>query len=158
LPTDGTALIGRDSELSRLRELVSSCADGSQVLVLLGDAGMGKTILLAEAVREARSAGMRVLSVAGQESEQNLAFAGRLRSSPSGPKHEICSRVWLLTRSGKVTLKRRHFSPSASTGAISSVTKPGWVYRNGVFRYVQRASPLKYATCTSSQGASGGWS
>jgi transcriptional regulator with AAA-type ATPase domain len=53
LPTDGTALIGRASELSRLRELASSSADGSQVLVLLGDAGMGKTILLAEAVREA---------------------------------------------------------------------------------------------------------
>jgi DNA-binding CsgD family transcriptional regulator len=76
LPTDGTALIGRDSELSRLRELVSSSADGSQVLVLLGDAGMGKTVLLTEVVREARSAGMRVLSVAGRESEQNLAFAG----------------------------------------------------------------------------------
>jgi DNA-binding CsgD family transcriptional regulator len=76
LAADGTALIGRDRELSRLRELVSSSADGSQVLVLLGDAGMGKTILLSEAVREARSAGMRVLSVAGRESEQNLAFAG----------------------------------------------------------------------------------
>jgi len=76
LPTDGTDLIGRDRELSRLRELMSSSADGSQVLILLGDAGMGKTILLAEAAREARSAGMRVLTVSGRESEQNLAFAG----------------------------------------------------------------------------------
>jgi DNA-binding CsgD family transcriptional regulator len=38
VPTDGTALIGRDGELSRLCELVSSSTDGSQVLVLLGDA------------------------------------------------------------------------------------------------------------------------
>jgi len=37
---------------------------------------MGKTVLLAEAVGQARSAGMRVLSVAGRESERDLAFAG----------------------------------------------------------------------------------
>jgi DNA-binding CsgD family transcriptional regulator len=48
----------------------------SRVLVLLGDQGMGKTVLLAEAVRQARSAGLRVLSVTGRESGQELAFAG----------------------------------------------------------------------------------
>ena len=47
-----------------------------RVLLLLGDPGVGKTVLLAEAVREARSAGMRVLTAAGRESERDLAFAG----------------------------------------------------------------------------------
>ena len=37
---------------------------------------MGKTVLLADAERQARSAGLRVLSAAGRESEQDLAFAG----------------------------------------------------------------------------------
>src|SRR6202050_1336149 len=37
---------------------------------------MGKTALLAEAVDRARSAGVRVLSVTGRESESRLAFAG----------------------------------------------------------------------------------
>jgi hypothetical protein len=46
------------------------------VLVLLGDPGMGKTVLLAEVTWLARSAGMRVLPVSGRESEQQLAFAG----------------------------------------------------------------------------------
>jgi DNA-binding CsgD family transcriptional regulator len=46
------------------------------VLVLLGEAGMGKTALLAETARQASSAGLRVLSVTGRESEQDLAFAG----------------------------------------------------------------------------------
>ena len=72
----GSELIGRDSELSRLRELVDPPPAGSQVLVLLGEAGMGKTVLLAYAERQARSAGLRVLSAGGRESEQDLAFAG----------------------------------------------------------------------------------
>ncbi len=46
------------------------------MLVLLGEAGSGKTVLLADATRQARMSGMRVLSVTGRESEANLAFAG----------------------------------------------------------------------------------
>jgi len=75
LATDGE-LIGRAAELSRLRRLVELAPAGSQALVLLGEAGMGKTALLADAARQARSAGLRVLSVTGRESEQGLAFAG----------------------------------------------------------------------------------
>ena len=48
----------------------------SQVLLVTGEAGMGKTVLLADAAGRARSAGMRVLSVTGRESESKLAFAG----------------------------------------------------------------------------------
>jgi DNA-binding CsgD family transcriptional regulator len=71
-----TGLIGRDGELSRLHRLVDPPPAESQLLVLLGEAGMGKTVLLDDAARQARSAGMRVLSVTGRESEQDLAFAG----------------------------------------------------------------------------------
>ncbi len=76
MASENTGLIGRDSELSRLRGLVAPPPPESRVLMLLGDAGMGKTVLLAEAVRQARSAGLRVLQVTGRESEQDLAFAG----------------------------------------------------------------------------------
>jgi hypothetical protein len=37
---------------------------------------MGKTLLLADVAERARSAGIRVLSVTGRESESRLAFAG----------------------------------------------------------------------------------
>jgi len=70
------SVVGRDMERTRLKELVSPPYPESRVLLLLGDPGMGKTVLLAEAASQARSAGMRVLAAAGRESEQDLAFAG----------------------------------------------------------------------------------
>ena len=70
------SLVGRGEELSRLRDLVAPPHAESRVLLILGDPGLGKTVLLAEAAREARLAGMRVLTAAGRESERDLAFAG----------------------------------------------------------------------------------
>ena len=69
-------IIGRDAALARLRGLVDPVPPASQVLVVTGEAGMGKTALLADAAERARSAGMRVLPVTGRESESKLAFAG----------------------------------------------------------------------------------
>ena len=73
---DPGRIIGREAGLARLRGLVDPVPLASQVLVVTGEAGMGKTVLLADAAGRARSAGMRVLSVTGRESESRLAFAG----------------------------------------------------------------------------------
>src|SRR5580658_2454562 len=76
LPADPRRpLVGRDAELSVLRALVDPVPAASSVLVVLGDAGMGKTVLLADTAQQARSAGLRVLAVTGRESEANLAFS-----------------------------------------------------------------------------------
>jgi hypothetical protein len=72
----GVSLVGRGEELSRLRELVTPPYAENRALLMLGDPGLGKTVLLAAAVREASRAGVRVLAAAGRESEQDLAFAG----------------------------------------------------------------------------------
>ncbi len=69
-------IIGRDAGLARLRGLVDPVPQAGQVLVVTGEAGMGKTALLADTADRARSAGIRVLSATGRESESNLAFAG----------------------------------------------------------------------------------
>jgi len=69
-------IIGRDAGLSRLRALVDPALPASQVLLVTGEAGMGKSVLLADAAERARAAGIRVLSVTGRESESRLAFAG----------------------------------------------------------------------------------
>jgi DNA-binding CsgD family transcriptional regulator len=68
-------LVGRDVELSLLRGLIDPVPEASRVLVVLGDAGIGKSVLLADLAQRARSAGSRVLAVTGREPEANLPFA-----------------------------------------------------------------------------------
>src|SRR4029077_15204448 len=76
LPSQTGRIIGREPGLARLRGLVDPVPVAGQVLVVTGEAGMGKTVLLADAAGRARSAGQQVLSVTGRESESRLAFAG----------------------------------------------------------------------------------
>jgi len=74
-------LRGRQDECEALTGLVTSAQSGrSQVLVLRGEAGIGKTALLEFLVDRAR--GCRVGRVAGVESELELAYAGL---------HQLCS-------------------------------------------------------------------
>ncbi|QEM48428.1 helix-turn-helix domain-containing protein [Mycolicibacterium grossiae] len=69
------ALSGRDPECQRLRQLHTALRSGrSEVLVLSGEAGIGKTALL-QNLRDS-AADCTVLSVAGVESDMDLAFAG----------------------------------------------------------------------------------
>src|SRR6202522_3009866 len=68
-------LVGRSAELSVLRGLVDPAPAASRVVLVLGDAGIGKTALLADMAQRARSAGWRVLTITGQVSEANVAFA-----------------------------------------------------------------------------------
>jgi len=67
-------LIGRARESSVLDEVVASARDGnSRVLVITGDAGVGKTALLDHLA--ATAADLHVLRLAGAAAEENLPFA-----------------------------------------------------------------------------------
>jgi DNA-binding CsgD family transcriptional regulator len=71
----GTRLRGRAAECATLRTLISNLKSGScQVLVLRGEAGVGKTALL-EYLTEV-APGFRCVHVAGVQSDMELAFAG----------------------------------------------------------------------------------
>lgn len=68
-------LVGRRAEQQKLSALVDRVrSGGSAVLVLRGEAGIGKTALLSD-VRD-RAADLRVIAVSGAESEMELAYAG----------------------------------------------------------------------------------
>ena len=63
----GASLLGRRSEIDRLDRLLATVRDGrSDVLVVQGEAGIGKTALLEHAL--AAAAGFRIVRAAGVQS------------------------------------------------------------------------------------------
>ncbi|MBO0836162.1 MAG: AAA family ATPase, partial [Actinobacteria bacterium] len=81
VPGSHTALLGRSNERGVLGRLVDGVRTGhSQVLVVRGEAGVGKTALLGYLCDHAP--GCRVARATGVESEMELAFAGL---------HQLCA-------------------------------------------------------------------
>ena len=102
LPPSG--LLGRQDECDALNRLVAGVRAGqSRVLVLRGEAGVGKTALLE--YLSATAAGCHIARAAGVESEMELPFAGlhglcapmldRLRRLP-GPQRDALSTAFGL--------------------------------------------------------------
>src|SRR5262249_14151551 len=74
VPMGPEMLLDRHAERAVLDRLLDSARGGrSGVLVVRGEAGVGKTALLDYAVQSA--AGMRIVRLAGVESEMELSFA-----------------------------------------------------------------------------------
>ncbi|HEV7656395.1 MAG TPA: AAA family ATPase [Mycobacteriales bacterium] len=80
-PDRGTRLGGRESECAVLDRILAAVRVGeSRVLVVRGDAGVGKSALLDHVTSSAT--GLRVLRAGGVESEMELAFAAL---------HQLCA-------------------------------------------------------------------
>src|SRR4051794_35834598 len=81
--TRGPGFVGRTSERDVLDGLLARVRDGqSEVLVIRGEAGIGKTALLRYTARQA--SGFRVAQVTGVEAEMELPFAGI---------HQLCATM-----------------------------------------------------------------
>src|SRR6187455_168680 len=79
--TRPSGFMGRTSERDVLDGLLANARGGqSDVLVIRGEAGIGKTALLRYAARQA--AGFRLTQVTGVEAELELPFAGT---------HQLCA-------------------------------------------------------------------
>ncbi|MGZ4185854.1 MAG: ATP-binding protein [Solirubrobacteraceae bacterium] len=79
----GPGFVGRTSERELLDGLLARVrGGGSEVLVIRGEAGIGKTALLRYAARQA--SGYRVAELTGVEAEMELAFAGI---------HQLCATM-----------------------------------------------------------------
>jgi DNA-binding CsgD family transcriptional regulator len=73
---DALRLYGRARELDALNQLIDHAPDGGGAVVVRGEAGIGKSSLVAEAGRRAAALGMRTLDLHGVQSESHLPFAG----------------------------------------------------------------------------------
>ena len=81
--SSGSGLVGRRSECEVLDRLLADVrAHRSHVLVLRGEAGIGKTALMDYLATN--SSGCHVVRAAGVESEMELAFAG---------VHQLCASM-----------------------------------------------------------------
>jgi predicted ATPase len=69
-------LLGRDAEVQRLEGLLDAVAERGSALLVLGEAGVGKSALIAAAAQRAAGQGMLVLKTSGVQSESQLPFAG----------------------------------------------------------------------------------
>jgi DNA-binding NarL/FixJ family response regulator len=101
-------LVGRERELERLLALVNGIHDHGGALVLRGEAGIGKSALLAAASARARGQGVSVFRTTAVESETRLPFAGlhelllpflgRLDGLPDVQRHALEMALGLAPR------------------------------------------------------------
>jgi len=70
-------IVGRDDQVRTIEVLLGHAIEGrGAALVLRGEAGIGKSMLLEYAVRAARERGLRILSVTGVQAEGQIPYAG----------------------------------------------------------------------------------
>src|SRR5690242_15822203 len=70
-----TAVVGRDRELAEIVSFLDLADGAPRVVLIEGEAGIGKTTLWRTGLDVAREAGYRVLACAGAEAETQLSFS-----------------------------------------------------------------------------------
>jgi DNA-binding CsgD family transcriptional regulator len=75
VPGAAASVIGREEELVRIEQFLGGADEGAGILVLEGEAGIGKTTLWRAAVERARELGFRVLEARPAAPERELSFA-----------------------------------------------------------------------------------
>jgi DNA-binding CsgD family transcriptional regulator len=69
-------LVGRESEMERVRAFLAAARTDGGALLVTGEPGVGKTLLLNAATEAASAVGMRVLRAAGVQFEAETSFSG----------------------------------------------------------------------------------
>jgi hypothetical protein len=111
-------LVGRDAELAALTAALDDAVEGVPGVVLLGgEAGVGKTRLVEEAAQRAQAAGARVLT--GSCVELGGEGLPTSSSAPPGTSSRACCRS--STRTRRRARRARH-----GCSRWSSASSSGW--------------------------------
>jgi DNA-binding CsgD family transcriptional regulator len=112
-------LVGRDSEREAIERALESARSGmSATLAMVGEAGIGKTVLLDHAAQCA--AGMRVLRARGIESEAQIPFAALLELlRPALAMLDVIPEPQAVALEGALALRR---GPSQERFAVGAAT------------------------------------
>ena len=121
-------LIGRDAEAGRISRFLGELPRGPSVLLIEGEAGIGKTTLLKEAHNSAAGLGHTVLSASPAESEVSLEFAGladllewvpvaRIAALPVPQRHAIRQAVF------RAETAKRFMDPRTTLTAVCTLLR-----------------------------------
>jgi DNA-binding SARP family transcriptional activator/Tfp pilus assembly protein PilF len=118
-------LVGRDGELARLTDAVAAVGPNGRLLLIEGEAGVGKT-RLAEAVAEAaRAAGVTVLegrTVVGEATIPFAVIAELIRGAATDA--EVLARLATLPERSQVDAARLVALPGLATSGHATLTSP----------------------------------
>jgi len=92
-------LVGRESEIERIRAFLAAARTDGEVLLVTGEPGVGKTVLLDAASEAASTLGVRTLRAAGVQFEAATSFSGlnqvllpllgALQQLPAAPRNAL---------------------------------------------------------------------
>jgi ABC-type nitrate/sulfonate/bicarbonate transport system ATPase subunit len=134
--TLASGFLDRTSEREVLAQLLAHVREGqSGVLVIRGEAGIGKTALLRYAARQA--SGFRVAQVTGVEAEMELPFAGI---------HQLCAP--LLDQLDALPQPQR----DALNVALGLSSRSSGASRRTSSQFAQAQARLRSSTATDSPG------
>jgi DNA-binding CsgD family transcriptional regulator len=128
-------IVGREAEVQALRGLLDQIPHGFAPLVLVGDAGIGKTALLHAAMASARERDYRVLSCHPAEAEARLSFAAladllvdaiddEVRGALPEPQRQALDVVLLLQSPAKTPIDQRTIS-AATLSTLRTLAQRG---------------------------------
>ena len=139
-PPGETALVGRDREMGALRgALASAFAGQGRVVAVSGEAGIGKSRLVAELVGEANGKGVRLLLGRCYETEQVLPFGPWINALRAG---RVAADAETLERLGPVwRAELARLLPETAPGTSPGAATPDHAQLfEGVAQLLERAA------------------
>jgi DNA-binding CsgD family transcriptional regulator len=133
-----SVVIGREREIAEARSLLDDAAQRPCGLLLVGEAGIGKTTIWGAAVDEAESRGYTVLVARPAEAETELAFAG-LTDLVAPVESDVLAELPAAQRTAlEDAVRRREHAARVDPTAVALAVL-------GVLRLLSDPSPLVVA-------------